>query len=510
VSQSPRFNSAGNLAAAATRRSTRIERSVPLIVLGQDQLGQPFMERTASLAVNKHGCRYPSRHDYGVGTSVTLQLVGSIVDCEKPRTVRAVVRSVHPPASLRELQQVGVELETPGNVWGIVPAPADWTSAVETNVSTPKLTGEIADATGSETKKVRPREALRTPEPKMAEVASITPPEAPRPLAPQSAEAPQVKRVVVTPDGLISALQGKLQQEAERAVQAALAKQVNDGIQDALRSIDDARQLSVREVRDLVPKQIEEMKLSLKEGSAAELAAQRKAAIEAYRARADEMAQGLKEQACELRRELASAAQECVEKMTREIEPLIPARLTEVVRQATSDFESATAVVVNRRYEQLLGNVQIAAQEALLNLNARSAELQALSQNVVTSGLEELRRETERHVKIALADTQERSVSALSSLDAESNAICDARRQSLDAEVSRLAERATDEFRKGMQAFLHSCLAAATGAVDKHARTTLNGLSKGSGEIREEPSENSAKGDESEIIPDTGSGLLTH
>jgi hypothetical protein len=90
-----------------------------------------------------------------------------------------------------------------------------------------------------------------------------------------------------------------------------------------------------------------------------------------------------------------------------------------------------------------------------------------------------------------LADTRERSVSALSSLDAESSAICDARRQSLEAEVSRLAERATDEFRRGMQAFLHSCLAAAMGAVDKHSRTTLNGLLKGSGEIPEEPSESS-------------------
>jgi hypothetical protein len=196
--------------------------------------------------------------------------------------------------------------------------------------------------------------------------------------------------------------------------------------------------------------------------------------------------------------------------MTQEIGPLIPARLTEAVRQATSDFESATAAVVDRRYEQLVDNVQIATHEALLNLSARSAELQALSQSVVNSGLEQLRRETERHVKIALADTQESSVSALSRLDAESSTICDARRQSLEAEVSRLAERATDEFRKGMQAFLHSCLAAAMGAVDNHSRTTLNGLPKGSGEIPEGPSENSAKGDESEIIRETGSGLLTH
>jgi len=221
------------------------------------------------------------------------------------------------------------------------------------------------------------------------------------------------------------------------------------------------------------------------------LAAQRKAEIEAYRERANQMAQGLEEQACELRRELASVAQECVEKMTREIAPLIPARLTEAVHQATSEFESAAAAVVDRRYEQLLHNVQIATQEALLNLNARSAELQALSQNVVNSGLEDLRRETERHVNMALADTRERSVSALSSLDAESSAICDARRQSLEAEVSRLAERATDEFRSGMQAFLHSCLAAAMGAVDQHSRSTLIELAKGSGEIPEGPSERS-------------------
>src|SRR5215467_7421704 len=171
MSQSAHSNSAANPAAAATRRSTRIERSVPLIVLGQNQFGEPFMERTASVTVSNHGCRYPSRHDYGIGTSVTLQLVGSIVGSDKPQTVRAMVRSVHPPASLRELQQVGVELETPGNVWGIAPEPADWTSAAETNASTPKLTGMIADATESEAKKVRPREALGMPEPKMAEVA---------------------------------------------------------------------------------------------------------------------------------------------------------------------------------------------------------------------------------------------------------------------------------------------------------------------------------------------------
>ena len=129
MSQSPLISTPRNSVAAGSRRSTRIEKSVPLIVLGQNRMGEPFMERTVSTCLNMHGCRYPSRHDYGVGTWVTLQVVELMK--EKPATVRAMVRSVHPPASLRELPQIGVELETPGNVWGIAPPPGDWLSARE-------------------------------------------------------------------------------------------------------------------------------------------------------------------------------------------------------------------------------------------------------------------------------------------------------------------------------------------------------------------------------------------
>ena len=283
MSQSSPVNSSRNSVAVVTRRSTRIEKSVPLIVLGKNRMGEPFMERTVSVTVNKHGCLYPSRHDHGVGTWVTLQLVG-LIGKEKPQTVRAMVRSIHPPASLRELQQVGVELETPENVWGIEPAPADWTSAVEANVSTPQLAAVVAPAPKPETKRAGLSEVPLKPEPepkmgdvtKMGEVTSISSqsPATPRPAAPDGAEAPKPQRVAVTADGLISALQGRFQQEAEKAVQAALERQVNERIRDAIRSIDDARRLSVREVQELVSKRIEEMKLSLKEEAAREMTAQ--------------------------------------------------------------------------------------------------------------------------------------------------------------------------------------------------------------------------------------------
>jgi len=496
----------GNFVAAVSRRSTRIEKSVPLIVLGQNRTGESFVERTVSVSVNMHGCRYHSRHDYGVGTWVTLQAVGLISSEEKPATVRAIVRSVHPPGSLRELQQVGVELETPANVWGIERPPADWLSAREANVSTTQLAAVISPEQESATKKVGLGEMMK-PEPKVAEVASFPSPSpaAFRPPAPKVPEAPQPARVVVTPDRLISALQGKLQQEAEKAVQAAVAKQVNDVVREALSSIDDARLSSVREVQELFPTRIEAMKLSLKEESTGEMAAQWKADMEMHRGQAEEMTQRLEKQAGELRSELANA-QEYVERMTREIAPQIPARLKEAVTQATSDFESVTAVVMDRHYERLLENVQILTQESLLKLNARSAEVQALVQSAANSGLEEFRREAE----LALAETKARAVSALSSLDADSRATCDARRQALETEVARSAERETEQFRKGMKAFLYSCLVAAVGAVDEYSKATLDGLLKDDGKTLDESRSKSPAHDEDNIMPDTDSSPMTH
>src|SRR5207237_7201786 len=127
VSQSSVATTQDNVAKEESRRSTRIDRSVPLIVLGQNRIGEPIVERTVSTSVNLHGCRYPSRHDYGVGTWVTLQVVGLNVE-PKPPAIRARVRSIHPSQNTRELQQVGVELEKPGNVWGVVTPPQDWLS----------------------------------------------------------------------------------------------------------------------------------------------------------------------------------------------------------------------------------------------------------------------------------------------------------------------------------------------------------------------------------------------
>lgn len=460
------------------RRSTRVQKTVPLIVLGQSESGEAFMERTVSLSLNMHGCRYSSRHDYVVGAAITLQIVGLSIPGQEPTTVRAVVRSVHPPANSRELHQVGVELETPANVWGIVPTPADWHCSGEANTSTAQLATVVATTNDSKTEKRGPGEVAMTKAVPLR--TEVTSPPSPVTASPQLAgsngsEASRPQRVVVSSEGLISALQGKLEREAEKAVQAAASKQLNDFIVKAMNSIEEARRSSVRDVQELASEQIEKMKLSFSEQSLQEMAEQCKSDVEAYRSRAEEISQRLEKQASELSLGLANI-QEYAEKATREITPQVTTPLKEALTEATSDFDHSAALIVDRRYERLLESVHAVTQEASLRLNARAAEAQALVQSVVNSALEEFRRETELHANMALSETKERAVSALSLLDAESRSSCDKRRQALEAEVACSAERVTEQFRTGMKAFMYSCLVAAVGAVDEHSKATLEGL----------------------------------
>ena len=126
------------------RRSTRIERTVPLFISGRDTAGQDFLERTSAVSVNLHGCRYPSRHDLRVGTWITLQL-GDAPNSQITTSVRAQVKSVHLPQSPREMHHIGVELETPGNIWSVPSPPSDWVDPVERGF---RGNGETAAATG--------------------------------------------------------------------------------------------------------------------------------------------------------------------------------------------------------------------------------------------------------------------------------------------------------------------------------------------------------------------------
>src|SRR5713101_569954 len=114
------------------RRSTRIVQAVPLLVTGVDALGRAFQERTSSLIINCHGCRYQSKHYVLKNMWVTLE-VPHQEDGHLPRSVRGRVAWIQRPRTVRQLFQVAVELETPGNAWGIAFPPDDWFAFPEEN-----------------------------------------------------------------------------------------------------------------------------------------------------------------------------------------------------------------------------------------------------------------------------------------------------------------------------------------------------------------------------------------
>src|ERR1700682_6626813 len=69
------------------RRITRIVQAVPLQVTGVDALGRPFVERTSSLILNCHGCRFQSKHYVLKNMWVRLEVPHQEAD-RPPRTVR--------------------------------------------------------------------------------------------------------------------------------------------------------------------------------------------------------------------------------------------------------------------------------------------------------------------------------------------------------------------------------------------------------------------------------------
>src|SRR6059058_5824984 len=121
-------------------RSTRIVQAVPLVVTGVDALGRPFMERTSSLIINCHGFRFQSKHYVLKNMWVKLEIPHP-ESGQMPRSVRGRVAWIQRPRTVRQLFQVALELEIPGNVWGIGFPPEDWTAFPEAGQFVVKLDG---------------------------------------------------------------------------------------------------------------------------------------------------------------------------------------------------------------------------------------------------------------------------------------------------------------------------------------------------------------------------------
>jgi len=138
------------------RRSTRIVQAVPLQVTGVDALGRPFAERTSTLVINCHGCRYQSKHYVLKNMWVNLE-VPHPESGRPPRQVRGRVAWIQRPRTVRQLFQVALEMELPGNIWGIGFPPDDWfifADAAQSPESAEALSDAAQDSSTSSKKEI--------------------------------------------------------------------------------------------------------------------------------------------------------------------------------------------------------------------------------------------------------------------------------------------------------------------------------------------------------------------
>ena len=529
------------------RRSTRIERPVPLLITGHDGLGQEFLERTSAVSLNLHGCRYPSRHDCRVGSWITLQ-IGEAPLAEIVTTVRAQVRSVQIPRNPRDLYHVGVELEKPANVWRVPSPPPDWLTAAERLAAElPASKEQTAAATGpgraptlqdmpAPPPAVRPAAQSETspangeadrrlltealaglapsialPSPAMATTSKLNPgftstnsetPTSPEfasatsetrlnaGLAPANSETResaaahlQPARMSITPEKLLAVLQPKIEKAAEIAVLAAVSKHLAPALHAAVDSIDAAREASVQQVSSasaqqrsaLVHTSREEV-LARLEDRLDEVRSRWDAQLDGYRIRAEEVVQRIDRQAGQAQKNLGEA-REASERALRETQQRISKLIADSLSGALEEFNRGISQASHRQLTNLLEEAQSLTREATALVESNVAEARATVETSASEALTEFRRQIEIHATVTATDTTQRVTSALSALDAEHRAACDARRNSIQADVTRSTEQVTEQFRQGLRAFFYSCLVAAVGAVEQHSQATRDGLS---------------------------------
>jgi hypothetical protein len=472
------------------RRSTRIDRNVPLVVLGQTKTGLSFQEKTSTVSFNLHGCRYPSRHEYPIGASVGLRVLQPDGETISP-VIRAFVKSVHPPASPRELFQVGVELESPANIWNLSSPPPDWNRLLGGSASPAGMATAVAPAL----EPAEPPAALAANPPSSspsvsdARTSQVTEFPSPSPAAagaqPGKENTPsKPERVAITIDQLVAAMQGKLQAAAEKVVQNALAEHLDEAIEAALARVEGVRERNLQQLGEFSEQRLESLMRSSREeilghleSRLGEVQSRWEEQHNAFRTQAEEIAQRLEKLAADTQRNLGET-QKFVEKATGEIVPRTRGRLDESLGQATEQFEAAADRISDRQLVRVMEATRMVTREAAAQLDARVAESRALLHNAAGSTLEEFRRQAEVQVDLAITETTERVRSALTALDAENRTACETRRRTMIDDVMRTTEQSTEQFRSGIKAFLYSCLVAAVGAVDEHAKTTLDGMVK--------------------------------
>ncbi len=498
-------NGAAAPATSNARRSTRVFQAVPLSVSGQNRVGNLFLESTSAVAVNCHGCLYPSRHEYRHGSWVTLEVPNQHVNM-LARPVRAQVKFVRLPRSPQELYLVGVELESPANVWGITTAPEDWLRFADAPLNPspnapvnaplnlppslmPALLAvpQIAHGDGQNTPSVPGQEgALVFAAPSATTLgannehtAQVAAPAAP---ANGAAAGSTVTNGSVTPEQLLRLLDGKLQQAAEKAVSAALSARLTAAVNQAVKAIENFSQASLRQVevhcsqyRETLVGAAREDLLERMNQDMAQAAESLRAQVAEFSSKTAETAQQLEKSAAQVAPMLAEA-QGALQAKAREMQEQFPGQVRETVERAVAEFNDETERLSQRHLARLTEKAHAAGGEAARAIDGRSAEARSQLESAAGAILGEFHERAGIEINLALTESRKNIDASLAVVAAETFAAWDTRQKECKEELARSSEEQVGDFRRRLTRIVNSSLAAAMTAVNTHSTALLKEL----------------------------------
>ena len=426
------------------RRSTRIVQAVPLSVTGVDALGRPFVERTSSLILNCHGCRYQSKHYVLKNMWVTLEIPHPETG-QPPRAVRGRVAWIQRPRTVRQLFQVALELEVSGNVWGIAFPPEDWFAFPE-GVQSPPPVLEGAP------------ESHPVPPPALESEAPAAISEAELPSANAPANANDNLRVFPSP---ASATDASLQ----------LARQVARLVADARQQIQAAAQEAASQAVST------EHRLSFEQweqkfaAGRAEIANETTRALEKLQQETDKQSREAHAAAEALRTELPRWLAPQLEQLTRDF----TARLS----QEALALRGEHAQQLQAETESLKGTCR-QAEETVVRLKTQAEQAEVQIADRAESTARSLETAAKQHAEALNAQRQALDTNAAEVQQEVTSALVSAK-SSWQEQVSKELEAAQGHLRERLETTLAEAQDRAAGGLNEHLRSLLTQLQQETG-----------------------------
>ncbi|HWZ53995.1 MAG TPA: hypothetical protein VNV84_04530 [Candidatus Acidoferrales bacterium] len=382
------------------RRSTRLNETIPIRVEGVDSYRGPYSEEVSTVSVSAHGCKYHSKNQVLTNALVILEMKNDKPDA-KPVSARGRVKWV--TGLHGGLFETAIELEDPGNIWGISTPPKDWlpfcgprTIEIDTSKSKPFAVPRpesaapppAAAATSPKTKEVAPPAAenratatLPAESGARQSLASIA-----RPVGQLMGDFQQQMENMLSEvataavrektASMLNDVHSKLRQEAKAILAEATASQAGPWIEQALKQMKLAGQDTAQKLHSQWMKKIEsDMALSFQQ-------------IEIRRQEAEQLSSNLAANALQ-------KVEGVLEASRKDGIDRIVSRLKEQITPIVEDTRKAAADLT-RRKEELDKIIENSVETATARVEAACSKFDKQFELMIRARIDAAREEIER------------------------------------------------------------------------------------------------------------------